>query len=204
MGCRDGVQPVLASWTRNHDLLRPVRPDDGGRTTVDVPHVDVSAFAEVGAAYPVQHAGVVERGAGAGEDDGALAVSRAVRAFRFGRRSWADVLGRAVAGWHRVAWWCLWRVRRVVRPVRGDAGCVPAHRRGYPFDAGLDGGQLPDAVPGGRHRMAGSCRRIHRRRRVHVAADFRRARVARQEPDVPDDGVRGGGVGADRRRRAGL
>mgnify|MGYP000154077173 CR=1 FL=1 len=81
------------------------------------------------------------------------------------------------------------------------AAMLVVYRR---IDAGLDGGQLPDAVPGGRYRMAGSCRRIHRRRRVHVAAGFRRARVAWQEPDVPDDGVRGGGVGADRRRRAGL
>ena len=162
---------------------------------MDFHYVNVPAPAGLPMAYSFQHADLVVRRACIGTHDGASAISCVIRAVRTRRKRRHDGLGTVFA--RRLANIRIWRFRRTIRPVRVDSGGIPAHWYRHSIHADLDAHQLPDADHHAEHRMAGAYRRIHRRRRVRLAAGFRPACVAWQKPAAAHADLRRNHVGRD-------
>ena len=97
VGHRSGSLPRLARRRQRIRERRHAAARHGRPAPVDLHHLDVPAPADLAVAHPVQHAYFVVRGARAGTHDGALAVPRAVRAVRIGRRYRTDGVGRVLA-----------------------------------------------------------------------------------------------------------
>ena len=195
LDCRNTIENRLAGQLQLVRRRRRIHARAGDPPSMDLHYVNVPAPAGLPMAHSLQHADFVVRRARIGTHDGASAIPRAICAVRTGRRRRHDGLGTVFARWLDNIF--IRRFRRAIWPVRGHSGGIPAHWYRHSIHDDLDAHQLPDADHHAEHRMAGACWRIHHRRRVHLAAGFGSACVARQKPAAAHADLRRNHVGRD-------